>query len=368
MADDADIDFESKTEAPTPRRREQAAEEGRFAFSTELTTGFVLFSGMAGLFFFGPRLGDDLLNQTRMGLIDIGQRDLSQELVGHIFTSMFARLLAIAGMLVGLLFGASIVANVAQAGLRLSTDKLTFDWSKAMPSQWSRLFSWSKLTVALIMILKIIAVGAVAWWILRHRGGEILQFGDQHLATTLARSWSLILRLAISLAGALLVIGFADYAYQRWQFERSLYMTKQEVKEEHKREEGDPQIKARIRRMQRETAQRKMFQEVPKATVVVTNPTHLAVALRYDPKTMVAPKVIAKGAGFIAKRIVAIARENGVPVLERKPVARMLYKTVKVDRDIPFGLYFIVAEVLAHVYRLKGIKGTNAAGPPNGAG
>lgn len=353
MAEDAELDFESKTEAPTPRRREQAYEEGRFAFSSEFATGFVLFAGTAGLFYLGPGIGDGLLAQTRIGLGDVGQRDISPELVSHIFHGLFSRLLGISGFLIGLLFAAAIVINVAQAGVRFSTDKLTVDWSKAMPSQFQRLFSWNKLTVALILICKIIVVGAVAWWILRHRGGEILQFSEQPLVTTLSRTWSLILRLAIGLAGSLFVIGAADYAYQRWQFERSLYMTKQEVKEEHKREEGDPQIKARIRRMQRETAQRKMFQEVPKATVVVTNPTHLAVALRYDPKTMIAPKVVAKGAGFIAKRIVEIAKENGVPVLERKPVARALFKAVKVDRDIPFGLYFVVAEVLAHVYRLK---------------
>jgi flagellar biosynthesis protein FlhB len=163
----------------------------------------------------------------------------------------------------------------------------------------------------------------------------------------------------MSLAVALLLIGVADYFYQRWTFEKSLSMTREELKDEHKREEGNPKMKARIRKIQRDMAQGKMFKKVPGATVVVTNPTHLAVALLFEAGRMNAPRVVAKGEGFVAKRIVALARKHGVPVMERKSLAQALYKTVKVDADIPVALYLVVAELLAFVFRQKGVQLTN---------
>jgi flagellar biosynthetic protein FlhB len=155
-----------------------------------------------------------------------------------------------------------------------------------------------------------------------------------------------------------------DYAYQRWRFELSLRMTRQEMKEELKRDEGDPQVKARIRRLQREAAQKRMLQEVPKATVIITNPTHLAIALRYEQGAMGAPRVVAKGAGFVAERIVELARKNWVPIVQRPPLAQVLFKAVQVNQEIPAELYVVVAEVLAYVYRLRGI---GIAAPPAAA-
>ena len=155
----------------------------------------------------------------------------------------------------------------------------------------------------------------------------------------------------------MLLIGLIDYGYQRWQFEQSLFMSKQEVKEDctSAKQEGNPQIKARIRKLQRENAKRKMFHKVQTATVIVTNPTHFAVAARFmKAGAMTAPKVVAKGADHVAKRIVMIARKHGVPVVERKSLAQALYRTVKIDQDIPLELYYVVAELMAHVYQLKG--------------
>ena len=169
----------------------------------------------------------------------------------------------------------------------------------------------------------------------------------------MSSAWRLLIRIALGLAGTLLVIGVADYVFQRWRFEQTLYMSRQEVKEELKREEGNPQVRARIRKLQRENAQRKMFHQVQHATVVVTNPTHLAVALQYEAGAMAAPKVVAKGADHIAKRIVMLRARHGVPVVERKPLAQALYKTVKLDQPIPFALYVVTAEIMAYVYQLK---------------
>lgn len=353
MADE-DVDLQSKTEPATPRRREEAAEQGRFALSNELITGVTIFAGIGGLALVAHELGGGLLSQTRIDLAAASGAELTRERVQYLFNNLFGRSFAIAGSLMGLLFAATIVVNVAQVGFRMNPDRLTFDWERVSPFHFDRLLSWSKSVRGLMLLLKIVAVGTVAWWILRQRGAEVTHLGDVGLASAVARSWGLVLRLALGLAGTLLVIGLLDYAWQLWDFERSLRMSKQELKEEVKREEGDPQMKGRIRKMQRENAQRKMFRKIPEATVVITNPTHLAVALKYDAGKMAAPRVVAKGAGHIAKRIVMLARRHGVPVVERKPLAQALFKTVKVDREIPMGLYFLVAELLAYVYKLKG--------------
>ncbi len=345
---------EGRTEAPTPRRREQAYEQGQFALSAELTSGVMVFVGVGGLALAADTLGDGLLAHTQNGFLSMPTRELPTELVQHLLGGIFGRTLMVAGLLLGLLFGAAVAGNLAQVGFRFNSERISMDWDRVSPMHFDRLLSWNKLVRGLVLMLKIVAVAAVAWWIMRNRGGEIARLGDGSMRATLTSSWGLIMRLALGMAGTLLLIGVVDYAWQLWRFEISLYMTKQELKDEFKREEGDPQIRARIRKMQRETAQRKMYREVPKATVIVTNPTHLAVALRYEPGKMAAPKVVAKGAGHIAKRIVAIARRHGVPVLERKPVAQALYKTVRIDGEVPMGLYLIVAEVLAYVYRLKG--------------
>ena len=258
------------------------------------------------------------------------------------------------GILLAALFVGAVVVNVGQVGFHLNLERLSLDWERVSPLHLSRVLSWSKSIRGLMLLLKLCAIAAVVFWILRQRGGEVAHVGDGNLSSAVERSWGLVLRMALGIAGTLLVLGILDYGWQYWQFEKSLRMSKEELKAEMKNEEGDPQIKGRLRKMQRENAQRKMFREVSKATVIVTNPTHLAVALQYEAGKMTAPKVIAKGAGHVAKRIVRLARRYGVPVVERKPLAQALFKTVKIDREIPIGLYLLVAELLAHVYRLKG--------------
>jgi flagellar biosynthesis protein FlhB len=355
MADD--LDFESKTEPPSPRKREQAHEQGQFAHSPELVSGLILFVGVAGLLYLTHTLGSGLLTQTRVDLARLPWSDLSIEGAQQLFTGKFVHAVSIAGLLVGLLYAATLTVNFAQIGFHFNIDRLTMDWDRVALYHFDRLLGWSKIVRGVMLLLKLTAVAAVAWWILSRRGPEIAHVNETSLAATLTHGWTVAIQIALSLAGTLLLFGVIDYGYQRWQFERSLYMSKQELKDEMKREEGNPQIKARVRKLQRENARRKMFHKVPTATVVVTNPTHLAIALRYDTGAMTAPKVIAKGAGHVAKRIVMIARKNGVPVVERRSLAQALFKTVKIDQDIPLGLYYVVAELMAYVYQLKG-------GPP----
>jgi flagellar biosynthetic protein FlhB len=191
--------------------------------------------------------------------------------------------------------------------------------------------------------------------LIKGRFARLTAFDKQNLASVVGQTWEIGLLLSLAVAAAFVLVGVVDYILQRLRFEASLRMTRDELKEEIKREEGDPHVKARIRKLARELSRRRMMRDVPRAAVVVTNPTHLAIALRYDKGTLGAPRVVAKGAGYVARRIVETARRHGVPVVERKPVAQALYKAVKVGHEIPAALYQAIAEVLAYVYRLRGV-------------
>ena len=323
-----------------------------------MVSGLVLFVGVTGLLYLAQSFGAGLMTQTRLDLTYLPFSELTIVSVRQLFTTKCVHALSIAGALIGALFAATLTVNLAQIGFHFNFDRITMNWDRIGPYHFDRLLSWNKMMRGLMMVVKISAVATVAWWVLRRRGSEIAYVNQHSLSATLAHGWTLAIWISLTLAGTLLLIGVIDYTYQPLGTSSiSLYMSKQELKDEMKREEGNPQIKARVRKLQRENARRKMFHKVASATVVVTNPTHLAIALQYDAGVMKAPKVIAKGAGHVAKRIVMLARKNGVPVVERKPLAQALYKTVKIDQDIPLGLYYVVAELMAYVYQLKG-------GPP----
>jgi flagellar biosynthetic protein FlhB len=203
-------------------------------------------------------------------------------------------------------------------------------------------------------ILKITIVGGIAYAVVASE----MQLFPSLIQTTVVDIMLFIARVAFKIffyvCLAMIVLAVLDFVYQRWQHEKSLRMTKQEVKDERKQSEGDPKVKARIRRIQIEMAQRRMMESIPQADVVITNPTHLALAIQFDAKQMIAPRVLAKGAGFIAERIKEIAREHHVPIVEDKALAQVMYKMVEIGDDIPVELYRAVAEILAYVYRLKG--------------
>jgi len=204
-----------------------------------------------------------------------------------------------------------------------------------------------------MLLLKMSLGLGVAAWFLYANQPQLHQLGLGGLLATIRATWFFALKSCFALAGTLLSIGVIDYLFQRWQFGQDLMMSKQEVRDEHKREEGDPQIKGRMRKMAREAMRLQMLRRVPEATVILTNPTHIAVALKYDRDNMQAPRVIAKGTDALAKRIARIAREHNIPVLERKPLARALYASVNVDQEIPPNLYRAIAEILAYIYGLK---------------
>ena len=347
---------QSRSEAPTPRRREEARAQGQVAFSTDLTTGLLLLCGIVTLSLGGHALATALYQGIHFDLLHASGASLDAALAQNVFVGLFGRGLSLIGFFFAAILVASIAIPVLQVGFHLTPGLLGLRFDRISPAQgWSRLLSRNAVMKGLLSVLKVSAVAGVAIWVLKARGVQIASLGETGLVGAVEQAWSLVIRVGLAVAGTLVVLGVADYAFQYWRFEQSLWMTRQEVKEELKREEGDPLVKARIRKLQRAAAEKRMYQDVPKATVVITNPTHLAVALLYEAGAMGAPRVVAKGAGFVAQRIASLARQHGVPVLERKPVAQALFKSAEVGQEIPAALYVVVAEILAHVYRLRGL-------------
>jgi flagellar biosynthetic protein FlhB len=250
---------------------------------------------------------------------------------------------------------AGVVGNICQIGFELHLEPMVPKLSKLNPlTGLKRVFSLRGLVELVKSILKIVFVGALAGAVVSSYFAEFPTLVHRDLMGIWSFTHTAAFKIIFYVSLALIVLAVLDYAYQRWQHEQSLKMTKQEVKDERKQTEGDPHVKARIRTLQRQAAYQRMMAEVPKSDVVITNPTHLAVALRFDPAEMAAPRVVAKGADYIAERIRDIAREHNVPLVENKPLAQSLYKMANLGDYVPVHLYRAVAEVLAYVYRLKG--------------
>ena len=350
MADSA----QTRSEAPTPRKREEARKQGQVAFSGELTNGLMLLAGVTILLFASPNMGSRLCSFLSHQLRYL-PHSLSTTQTVKLATIVGQVALGIGGtlMLGAMLTG--IAANLGQFGFQITPEKLLPKWSRLSPaSGFQRIFSRRAVMRGIWAILKISVVGVAVPWAVVGLQGDAFTQGTTTLLGTITSGWQVVLFVGYVVAGVQICIGLFDFLYQRWQHEEDLRMSRQEVLEEHKREEGDPQLKPRLRRLRREAVMaQQMLREVPTAAVVLTNPTHFAVAIRYDRGDMHAPQVIAKGQDLLARRIAATAREHGVPVLERKPLARALYASVEVGEEIPVTLYQAIAEVLAYVYRLS---------------
>jgi flagellar biosynthesis protein FlhB len=352
MADEFD---QSKTEAPTQRRRDEAREQGQVASSRDLTSSLALLAGFLALALAAGTVGTTLIQEVRHYFAQASHPiSFGHESARQLMTAALRTALELLGLLLGVILAVALGANVFQVGFQLSPAALGIQWERLSPMRgWARIASMNSGIQAVATLLKLSAMAAIAYFLVRGRLAELTALRDCRLAAAVALLWATVIRLGLAVAGALAALGVADYGWQWWRNEQSLRMSRQELKEDLKRDEGDPQFKARVRKLQRQAAQKRMLQAVPSATVVLTNPTHLAVALQYDRTSMPAPRVVAKGAGFVAKRIAEIARKHGVPVLERKPVAQGLFKAVKVGQEIPAALYHVVAEILAYVYRMS---------------
>ncbi len=350
-----------RTEAPTPRRIADARAEGQVAYSRELNAAAALLVGVLLLRGPGGRVLQDISNLmlSSAASLALGRPDAQ-----WMRTALLPGMLPLAidlGMVVFGLLLTGVAASVLQTGLLWAGKRPWVDFSRLDPlAGLRRLVSAQGLAEFIKAVLKLTIIGWVAYGFLRSRATALLDLGRMDLRPALVQWAGLAYTLALRVGGVYLMLALADYGYQRWQFTRSLRMSREEIKEEFKRTEGDPFLRGRIRQQQRRLARQRMMARVPEADVVITNPTHLAIAMRYDPEGMAAPTVLAKGAHKIAERIVSLANEHGIPVLQNIPLARALYRTVEVDQEIPPELYLVVAEVLAYVYGLQGERGRRA--------
>ncbi len=346
---------QDKTEPATPKKREEARKKGQVARSQEIPSVMVLLSALTVFYFGGPWMFNQLGDVMRTVLTRIFDSNFGIETAHMLLWEIFQRLFWILIPLLAVVMLAGIFSNVSQNGFMLTGEPLTPDFNKLNPINGiKRLFSLRSFMESAKAVVKVIVIGSMAYSMLRKDMDQIPALVSLSIPDILAFMGHAALRLGFYTCLVLILLAAVDLFFQRWQHERDLRMTKQEVKDEYRQREGDPMVRSRIRAMQREMAMRRMMDAVPDATVVITNPTHLAVALKFE-RSMPAPQVVAKGAGPIAQRIKAVAQENDVPIIEQKPLARALYKTVEIDQYIPGELYHAVAEILAYVYRLKGL-------------
>jgi flagellar biosynthetic protein FlhB len=351
----ADEWLDSRTEPPTERRRQRAREEGQVAVSQELTAAVLLLAGVLVLVYLAPSLAGQLLHGLSEAVESCRLHPWDQESLSQYCAGQAWNLLGGVGMLLGVTALIGLAVHLAQTGMLFVPSLVRWDPERISPVLGlTRLFSWRGVWRSLLACGKVLVLAAIGWWVVRGRLGQMASWAELPLVLAVAEIWSLALRLSLYAALAMLVLALADYAWQRWQYERQLMMTRWELKEELRQDEGDPHLRARMRKLMRELSQRRMLQDVPQATVVLRNPIHLAVALRYERHTMSAPQVVAKGAGAVAERILEIARRHGIPILERPPLAQALFRLVRVGQEIPPALYHAVAEVLAFVYRQRG--------------
>lgn len=350
-----------KTEEPTAKRRSDTRNEGKVAKSKELSNAVDLIALFLILRFWFGSMGERMIGLFERtygkfadytllwgGNINIKDYDV-------LFKGVFVDILLMVFpfFVIGMVL--AVVINMLQFRFKITTKPLHPKFSKLNPlAGFKRIFSVSKLVELLKSFAKIVIIGYVVYSTIKDDWRYLFQFYSMPFNQALATVLNVVINTGLKISFVYLIVAFLDLIYQRRKFNKDIKMTKQEVKDEYKNAEGDPQIKGKIRSKMREASQRRMMQDVPRADVVITNPTHYAVAIKYDPEQAPAPTVLAKGADYVAQKIKEIAKENHVEIVENKPLARMLYANVDVGQEVPPELYQSVAEVLALVYKLQG--------------
>jgi len=351
----ADQQGQEKTEAPTEKKRRESREEGQVAFSKELPSAALLAGILLTLIATSPLILDAFREMTTQIFREISKTDeLSigslYDLSGEIFSTLLPAFAPFAAIIV--LVG--ILASVLQVGVQITLKAIAPKFNKISPlTGLKRLFSTQSLADFLKSMAKLIIVGIVGYITYMDKITELNGLSVATPEAILEYNFTVVAEVSGKIVLALVAIAIFDYLYQRWHHEKQLMMTKQEVKEETKQTEGDPQLKARIRQIQREMSNARMMQEVPKADALIVNPTHFSVAILYDRDVMEAPEITAKGTDHMALRMRTVARENSVPILERPELARDLYANVEIGETIPERFYKAIAEILAFVYRLR---------------
>ncbi len=355
---------QERTEQPTSKRLEEARKQGQVPRSTELNSAAVMLLAGGGLHFMGAHLGNQLHDIMRAGLSLPREESLDESRALGILANEALHAFLACAPLLGLTLVAAVLAPIAIGGWNMSFEALTPDFGKLDPTAGlARMFSSRSAVELGKAFAKFLFIGSVAAWLLRSHTGELMGLGNEPVAEGLSHAATLAGHAFLVLAGTMGLIAAIDVPLQLWQHNEKLKMSRQEIKEEAKEADGSPEMKGRIRRAQQELARRRMMQEVPKANVIVTNPTHFAVALRYDENRMRAPIVVAKGADEVAARIRAVATEHNVPIFEAPPLARALHRNVELGGEIPSNLYVAVAQVLTYIYQLKAARNYGAVMP-----
>ncbi len=341
-----------KTEKATPRRREDARKKGQVAKSSELVNVSVLALTFLMLKLWFVRMIEEFAMFFNH-VFTYAASDLTSDKAVSLVLETELVLIKMAGPLLGIAVVAGLAANLLQVGFLFTTETLKFDLTRLNPvSGLKRILSKRSLVELFKSIFKIGLVGFVAWLQLKKHLPQFSLMMSMEIIDALTVLSEAVFSTGWRILAVLLVLAVADYTYQIYEYEESLKMSKEDIKEEYKKMEGDPLVKSKIKERQRQMATRRMMQEVPKSTVVITNPTHIAVALKYE-DNMSAPLLVAKGKGFVAQRIKEIAQDSDVAIVENKMLARLLFSKVEIGRVIPAELYQAVAEVIAYVYKLK---------------
>jgi flagellar biosynthesis protein FlhB len=352
MSDEQDED--QKTEEPTSKRLSEAREKGQIPVSREVGHWFIFSSIIVILAFFAPAIGENLVNSLRVffempGQINVGDRGL-QNILGHVFVEVGFAVIVI----FILLMFAAIVGTMIQTGFFAATESLNPDFSRVSPMQgFKRMFSGTALFELFKSLVKMIVVGFVCYVFLMPSFEQMELFTGKNMAEVAQAIGDETFGLLLNLMVVITIIAITDFLYQRYSFMKKMRMTKQEVRDEFKQSEGDPMIKMRLRQVRMEKSRKRMMAQVPKADVIITNPTHYAIALQYTPGKMNAPMVLAKGMDKVAERIRNVATENDIPLVANPPLARALYQTTEVDQEIQAQHYQAVAEIISYVYKIK---------------
>ena len=343
-----------KTEAPSSQRLSEARTEGQVVNSHEINSAVVLLISAYLLGGPGRQLAGVFGELFRTTMVELPKAEITSAWLQQLMLNLVIKVLPPLGMIMVTILIASAFATLLQTQFLWSSKRVGFDFKRVDPvSGFKRMFSsrgWVELLKAL---LKLLIVGWVVYNFLKGNIPVMVSMAQMGFNSAVETAFKLATDLAINVGGLYLFIAATDYAYQRWDLMRSLKMSKEELKEEYKRSEGDPLLKGRIRAQMRRMARGRMMANVPKSTVIVTNPTHLAIAIQYQ-EGMEAPKVLAKGANKTAERIIEMARDHSIPIVQNIPLARTMFKHIEVDQEISADLYLAMAEVLAYVYRLRG--------------
>ena len=350
---------QEKTEPATPKKRQDARKKGQVAQSREISSAMILMVSLGFFYFAGSWMFLNLSEMITGTYENINSLRFANVGDANAFALKVAyKLMSILLPLLVPLVIAGCIANIFQVGFQITVEAMTPKFSKLNPiSGMKRFVSLRSLVELAKSIVKILFIGSIAYFLVKSDMQAFPALSQQEVGQILGFIARVSLKICFFVCLAIIILAVLDFFYQRWQHEEDLKMTKQEVRDEQKQTYGDPKVKARIRSVQLEMAKRRMMEAVPEADVVITNPTHLAIALKFDAEEMIAPRVLAKGAGYVAQRIREIAEENQIPIVEEKPLAQALYKMVELGDYIPAELYRAVAEVLAYVYRLKGMYG-----------